>query len=138
MILSLSMNEIIRVIKQAAVDAVDAQKPCTVLFGTVTKATPLEILVEQKMTLSEAQLILSRSVTDFQTEISFDDPNIKQQYTTWDISESTEDPPKKIAFKEKTKHKITVYNALKVGEKVILLRCAGGQRFVVLDRIGGG
>ena len=132
------MNEIIRVIKQAAVDAVEAQKPCIVLFGTVTKETPLEILVEQKMTLSEAQLILSRNVTDFQTEISFDDPNIKQQYTTWDIGESTEDPPRKIAFKEKIKHKITEYKALKTGEKVILLRCAGGQRFVVLDRVGGG
>lgn len=132
------MNEIVRVIKQAAVDAIEAQKPCIVLFGTVTKEKPLEILVEQKMSLSEAQLTLSRNVTDFQTEISFDDPNIKQQYTTWDIGENTESPPQKIAFKEKTKHKTTVYNALKTGEKVILLRCAGGQRFVVLDRLGGG
>lgn len=138
MILSLNMNEIVRIIKQAAVDAVDAQKPCTVLFGTVTKEKPLEILVEQKMTLSEAQLILSRNVTDFQTEISFDDPDIKQQYTTWDLDESAESTPRKIAFKEKTKHKITVYNVLKSGEKVILLRCAGGQKFVVLDRVGGG
>lgn len=132
------MNEIVRIIKQAAIDAVEAQKPCTVLFGTVTKEKPLEILVEQKMTLSEAQLILSRNVTDFQTEISFDDPGVKQTYTTWDMSESSESTPRKIAFKEKVKHKITIYNALKVGEKVILLRCAGGQRFVVLDRIGGG
>lgn len=136
--MSLNMNEIVRIIKQAAVDAVDAQKPCTVLFGTVTKEKPLEILVEQKMTLSEAQLILSRNVTDFQTEISFDDPDIKQQYTTWDLDESTESTPRKIAFKEKTKHKIMVYNVLKSGEKVILLRCAGGQKFVVLDRVGGG
>lgn len=132
------MNEIVRVIKQAAIDAVEAQKPCTVLFGTVTKEKPLEILVEQKMTLSEAQLILSRNVTDFQTEISFDDPDIKQQYTTWDVGEIAESSPRKIAFKEKIKHKITAYNALKTGEKVILLRCAGGQRFVVLDRVGGG
>ncbi len=138
MILSLSMNEIVRIIKRAAVDAVEAQKPCIVLFGTVIKTNPLEILVEQKMTLSEAQLILSRNVTDFQTEMSFDDPNIKQQYTSWDINETAEDSPRKIAFKEKVKHKITVYNALKTGEKVVLLRCAGGQRFVVIDRIGGG
>lgn len=131
------MNEIVRIIKQAAIDAVEAQKPCTVLFGTVTKEKPLKILVEQKMTLSEAQLILSRNVTDFQTEISFDDPNIKQTYTTWDMGESSESTPRKIAFKEKIKHKITTYNALKTGEKVILLRCAGGQRFIVLDRIGG-
>lgn len=136
--MSLNMNEIVRMIKRAAVDAVEAQKPCTVLFGTVTQETPLEVLVEQKMTLSEAQLILSRSVTDFQTEISFDDPDVKQQYTTWDMEESAESPPQKISFKEKTKHKITIYNALKTGEKVLLLRCAGGQRFIVLDRVGGG
>lgn len=136
--MSLNMNEIVRIIKRAALDAVEAQKPCTVLFGTVVQEKPLEILVEQKMTLSEAQLVLSRNVTDFQTEISFDDPDIKQQYTTWDLEESAESPPKKIAFKEKIKHKITVYNALKTGEKVILMRCAGGQSFVVLDRVGGG
>ena len=27
-----------------------------------------------------------------------------------------------------------VHNALKVGEKVILLRCDGGQKYIVLDR----
>lgn len=136
--MSLDINEMIRATKRVAIDAVNASKPCNVFYGVVTNAAPLKILVEQKFTLTAAQLVLSRNVTDFQTEISFDNPDIKQEFTTWDLGESSESPPEKIAFKSKTKHKITVYNALKAGEKVVLLRCAGGQSFVVLDRIGGG
>ena len=33
-------------------------------------------------------------------------------------------------------HEITIYNALQVGERVILIRVQGGQKFVVVDRVG--
>ena len=35
----------------------------------------------------------------------------------------------------KGKKKWTVHFKLKVGEKVILLRCDGGQKYIVLDRV---
>jgi len=38
--------------------------------------------------------------------------------------------------KQATKHLITVYNHLMLNERVILIRQEGGQRFVVIDRIG--
>ena len=36
------------------------------------------------------------------------------------------------------KEQMTIHNALEKGEEVVLLRMQGGQKYIVLDRIGGG
>lgn len=95
-------------IKRLAVSAVDAGKPCGVFFGTVKSAKPLEISIEQKLTLGEGQLILTRAVTDYELETETNG----------------------------VKKKIKVLNSLKAGERVALLRLEGGQSFLVLDRVG--
>ena len=56
---------LLKTIKKAAVDAVEANKPVNLCFGIVTNTSPLKINVEQKMELGEAQLLLSRNVTDY-------------------------------------------------------------------------
>ena len=38
-------------IKQAAMDAVRASKPCDILTGTITSLSPLKIKISQKITL---------------------------------------------------------------------------------------
>ncbi len=124
--MSLDINEMIRAVKRAAIDAVNAQKPCNVFYGIVSKADPLEILVEQKMTLTSAQLVLSRNVTKHEIEVEF---------TPEDWFTELESAHK---HGIKGKKKLTLHNELKAGEKVLLLRCAGGQSFVVIDRVGGG
>ncbi len=124
--MSLSINEMIRVVKRAAIDAVNAQKPCNVFYGIVSKAEPLEILVEQKMTLTAAQIVLSRNVTKHEIEVEF----APEEWFT--------EPESAHKHGIKGKKKLTLHNELKAGEKVILLRCAGGQSFVVIDRVGGG
>lgn len=124
--MSLDINEMIRAVKRAAIDAVNAQKPCNVFYGIVSKTDPLEIVVEQKMTLTAAQLVLSRNVTNHEIEVEF---TTEEWFTE---SES------KHNHKIKGKKKLTLNNELKSGEKVLLLRCAGGQSFVVIDRVGGG
>ena len=63
-------NELVQSLKKAAVDAVDASKPVNVYFGEVRSTSPLEINVEQKMILGEAQLVLTRNVTDFDTMVT--------------------------------------------------------------------
>lgn len=55
------MDDMVRVMKRAAVDAVLATKPVGVAFGRVASASPLRVNVEQKMTLGKTQLALSRS-----------------------------------------------------------------------------
>ncbi len=124
--MSLDINEMIRAVKRAAIDAVNAQKPCNVFYGIVSKANPLEIVVEQKMTLTAAQLVLTRKVTKHEIEV---------ECTPEDWFTEAESLHK---HGIKGKKKITLHNELKAGEKVLLLRCAGGQSFVVIDRVGGG
>ena len=70
--LSLDINELVRAVKQAAVDAVKADGPMAVSFGTVTSASPLKIQVDQKKTLTEAQLILTNNVRDFNVDMTVD------------------------------------------------------------------
>lgn len=64
--------ELTKAIKRAAVEAVKAGKPAEICFGKVTSSSPLKILVEQKMTLGAAQLVLTRNVTNFTTEVTVD------------------------------------------------------------------
>ena len=70
--MSLDINELVRAVKQAAVEAVKADGPMAVSFGTVTSASPLKIQVDQKKTLTEAQLILTNNVRDFNVDMTVD------------------------------------------------------------------
>lgn len=58
-------NEFLKTIKAAAAEAMYAAKPVNVFFGEVQETNPLKINVEQKLLLGEAQLVLTRNVTDF-------------------------------------------------------------------------
>ncbi len=131
------MCEINHLIKILSLDAVEQGKPMNVLFGTVEKTEPLEIRIDQKQLIKSGYLILTNAVRDYKTKFTFDNPNIKQVYTTWDMNESSESTENKIAFKEKIQHEVTIYNGLNKGDKVLLLRVQGGQKFIVLDRLEG-
>lgn len=50
-------------------DADEQSQPCDFMFGTVVSGSPLRIRVEQKMELGEAQLVLTRNVSDFKVKI---------------------------------------------------------------------
>ena len=134
MILS-GYTEMVRLMKRAAVDAVESGKPCDVLFGTVQGVAPLEIFVEMGMVLQADELIVGERLTDHTVELSFDDAGVKQVFTTWDMEEQEESAERKISFTRPVRHRVTVYGGLQVGEQVILLRKQNGQRFVVLDRV---
>lgn len=144
-------SELLNTIKQAGTEANDASKPVQVCFGKVTNASPLQILVDQKMTLDSSFLVLTRNVTDFTTMVTV-------QWTSEKENESHKHQLKNIttsdgatitsAFTENqySKHthdiegtkQMTIHNKLETGEEVILLRMQGGQKYIVLDRIGGG
>lgn len=139
-------------IKKLIEATVKSSMPSGIYFGTVTSENPLTVLVEQKITLTDKQLILSRNVTDFETEISFDNPDTAQPLTIKNltvsgaIKENGATEQKEIDqlkadikcsanYSEKVKHKVTVYNALKHGDMVILFRVQGGQKYIVSDRV---
>lgn len=122
-------TDLLRVIKKAAIEAVEAGKPTAIVFGKVTSSSPLEIKIEQKMTLKKEQLILTRGVTDFETEVTVD-------WTTENKSGGSGDS----SFSSHNhgvigKKKITVHNKLKSGDEVVLLRMQGGQKYLVIDKV---
>jgi hypothetical protein len=122
--------ELVKIIKKAALEAVEASKPVQMSFGKVTSASPLKILVEQKLTLGKAQLVLSRNVTDYTTEVTIDwGTESKSGGSGYDAFASH-------THAVKGKKKITVHNGLVVGDEVILLRQQGGQKYIVVDKIG--
>lgn len=135
--MSLEINELVRLVKQAAVEAVRADAPMAICYGAVVSAAPLKIQVDQKKTLGEAQLILTDSVRDYNVELS-----TIEGLGTGEGPHYTEDEGGGSGYAEFAAHrhryqgrkKWRVHNALKVGEQVILLRCDGGQEYVVLGR----
>lgn len=63
-------SNIVQLIKQIAVEAVNASKPCDYRTGTVISINPLKIKISQTLTLDEDFLDLSRNVTNFETKIN--------------------------------------------------------------------
>lgn len=84
----LDANNIIEVIKKAAVDAINAAVPCDVCFGTITGTSPFKVFVEQKMTLGTNQLILTDTAANCNS-----------------------------------------------GDRVLLIRMSGGQKYIVIDKV---
>ncbi|MDL2301336.1 DUF2577 domain-containing protein [Lachnospiraceae bacterium OttesenSCG-928-D06] len=146
--------ELVKTMKKAALDAMESSKPVAVYFGEVQSVSPLKINVEQKMILGEAQLILSRNVTDFKTMVTVDwvsESSLKThshelQNNTADggdpthnhsLSGNTKSTSLSHTHNITGKKQITVHNALVVGDKVVILRQQEGQKFIVWDRVGG-
>ena len=57
------MPNLVELMKTAALDAYKASSPCMVICGRVVNADPIEIKVDQKITLGEKQLIMSATVS---------------------------------------------------------------------------
>lgn len=131
-------NELVGALKKAAYEAVEAAKPVNIYFGEVISDSPLKINVEQKMILSEKQLILSRNVTNFQM------PALAEHSHMVSGKDTGENPVDLTCGSVNLNHshavsgvdRITICNGLVVGDEVILIRQQEGQKFIVLDRIG--
>lgn len=130
-------STLMRLIKKAAVEAVDAAKPTAIVFGDVISSSPLKIKVEQKMTLTDEQLILAKNVTDYTV-------NATVEWTTESITHDhsyTDDGSNMTTGSNTHNHQvqgtksITIHNALQIGDKVLLLRMQGGQKFIVFDKL---
>lgn len=135
--MSLDINELVRAVKQAAIDAVKADGPMGVCFGTVTAASPLEITTDQKLVLKEAQLILTNAVRDYTVEMTVDHvteviSHGHQVVDTYTGGGSA--TPVDHSHPYKGRKSFQVHLGLKAGEKVTMLRCDGGQKYIVLDR----
>ena len=123
-------TDLVRLMKQAAMEAVKTSQPSNIVFGTVTSASPLKIQISSKITLEKEMLLLTRNVTEFETNITT---------VNW-FTENTSGGAGYALFEShkhelKGKKHIIVHNQLKSGEKVVLIKEQGGQRYIVLDRV---
>lgn len=132
--------KLIENIKTAALDAVEASKPVNVMFGEVISASPLKINVEQKITLEAAQLVLARNVTEHWVEMTVshwtedETEHTHAVHDTYTGGGSSDPTAHKHAYVGRKKY--LLHNGLIVGDKVILVRMQGGQKFIVIDRLG--
>ena len=150
---------LIGTIKQASLDAVNASNPAAVMFGSVTSVSPLKINVEQKMTLERPQLVLSRNVTDYTVEMTLAhstenalNVNLNHSHSYNGSTNPGGDTSHAHGYSGSTspaldvglqhnhtytgKKQFTIHNGLEEGDEVILIRLQGGQKFLVIDRLG--
>lgn len=111
---------LVDLIRQASIGAVEASSPVAVLLGTVTKADPLEVNVEQRFTLTRDFLIVPESLTEYEVDIQH--THSTSQGNIGGIQ------PDEVC-------KVVIRKGLQADDKVILLRMQGGRQFVVLDRV---
>lgn len=116
------LGNLVESMKKAAIDAVRNTDPTCIIYGKVIKESPLEIQINQKLILREAQIVLTRNVTDYEIEVT------PQQWSTG----SADGHSHGISGKKK----IMIHNKLKLGEELIMIRQTGGQEYIVLDRMG--
>ncbi|MCI9419835.1 MAG: DUF2577 domain-containing protein [Eubacterium sp.] len=96
-------------VKKAAVRAVKHEKPCDYMIGTVTSSKPLKIKFSDGdgLELGADFFHLAENVTDHMVNVT--------------ISGSEQ--------------KIKMNNALKKGDKVLMIRKWGGQDFIIVDKV---
>lgn len=135
---------------------------CGVIQGSVTSVSPLAIRVvnDDKLTLNASILIVPKHLTNYTATVDIvqgrgtvNGATAKDGGHAHDYSGNTDDggePSHGHGYDgttEQTKHShnlasfniykatMTVYNALKVGEKVHLLSFDNGKKYYVLDRV---
>ena len=116
------MADFVSLMKRAAAEAVEAQKPADIRIGTVTESAPLEIMLEQRLRLGKGQLLLPEHMTDHGLEI---EAELMTGAAGGDAHAHT----------LSGRMQLRVLNGLKKGDRVILLRVPGGQKYIVLDRV---
>ncbi len=102
-------------VKLLAYDVLQQENLTDICYGTVTETEPLKIVLEQKLELTESFLVLSQNVTKHTINYSM---RRKDSDENW------------------AHYEMIVEKQLKKGERVILIKMTGGQRYVVIDRVG--
>lgn len=152
-------EQFLNIIKKASLEAVENSTPANIILGVVETEKPLSIRIDQKIVLTEEFLILARDVTEYTydmtvnhtTEIAL---NVETSHSHTYKGETELDEPgthnhiysgitDPVSFGNLShrhgyvgRWTYIVHNQLLTGEKVILMRFAGGQKYVVLDRVG--
>ncbi len=121
-------SQLVDTIKQIALESVGATEPLEVIIGEVVGVDPLEIKIDPKIILQEGNIVLTKNTSEWTMEMSVDH-----------ITENRSGGGGYAEFAShnheyKGRKKYLVHNQLVMGDKVILLKETGGQRYIALDR----
>lgn len=122
----MSMDKFMGILKQAGVGAFEAGNPVNVLFGVVETVQPLSVRVDQRFILTSEFLVVPESLVHYEIDL-----NHSHKYEDFDNdvpTTRTTDPALPV---EPT----VIRRGLEVGDKLLLLRMQGGQKYVILDRV---
>ena len=99
--------------------------PVNIAYGTVESIDPLEVNVNQKFTITEGFLIVPERLIRYEVSLKHDHEYIDTKGTipTPGITENA------------LLDNLVIREGLHVGDKVLLLRVQGGQKYVILDRL---
>ena len=108
------------IIHRAALDAADNAKFADLKYGNVVSENPLKVQLSSEFTIPESLLVVPQHLTNYTVPIEIE----------WTIG-STDGHTHEIESADM----ITIHNALRVGDRVALLRQKGGQSYFIIDRI---
>lgn len=129
--------------QQAAVQAVKAGKPMQILFGTVTSLNPLTVESDAKLVIPAEMLRLSGAVSDRAVDIEIQTETMDEEFSSQHSHTFTgEGDVLKNEFPTQHRHRLSgckriiLYNGLKAGEAVVLLKQEGKNgKYTILDRV---
>ncbi len=131
-----SLADLVQAMKMAAMQAFQNSDPTAWMMGEVISTSPLQIQIEQRLTIDEDLLILTRNVTDYTVSISQDwGTGAALGSHSHSYSEGTTGGANLSHNHTVIADEITIHNGLEEGETVLLLRQDGGQKFIVVDRV---
>lgn len=121
-------HKIARTIKEVAKSTLDASVMTDIEIGEVISVSPLQIALDAKTIIDAEFIILTKNTTMWSVDM--------------DVDHRTENEAGGGGYAEFASHShgykgrktYRVHNELVMGDKVILLRESGGQRYIALDR----
>lgn len=143
--------ELAEAIKQLSQQQSDGTYPVAILFGTITGVKPVVLKIDNQVYGSDF-VVIPQHLTDYKVSVNvsggFSGKTSSTTHThsggqhdghtdgTGEHTHSGGSHSHEISSFSMSGSVMTVHNALKVGDKVIVARQNGGQKFVILDRIG--
>jgi len=113
-------ERLIESIKKISSDVKASEEPMNIVYGSVIKEAPIEILTGQKMILDEKRIVLTDCVRKVEKTVEVmwnTENNDSHSHGISGVKKMTED------------------NRLKIGDKVVMLKMQGGQKYIVLSKV---
>lgn len=129
-------NNLLQIIKKAALDAVLNTNPANIVFGVVESVNPLKVKLDQFITLDQAFLIVPDIFLGKEITVSFTDCDTNIKYYI-EPEEEGGDPIEVQMDVQASGDKLTfnIQDELKENDKLALLQLQGGQKYFILSKV---